>query len=751
MGRLLAGFLSFLVSIQLTVGQHTLVLVDTAQAQTCATGQKLDPIMGRCLSTEQASQVASATSTCASIQNADEQRRCYLSNAEAALADAEAKGDVKEAGEVKSSQMGMILTMGGLASSVGFLITGGTAKCGPFTTSAIIIAASSAAAMMAEILSASTYKKKMKEANETLKKINEGSAGKTQTGASSNVMNATNVQEEAFNALIKKEEAVIAAANAKKKLYTLAMAGYAAATVMAGIEVAKSLIPGIGAAATACAPALPAGDEAATGQMLNPNNWFSTASVTPKQQLIERYVENYFQKHQRVSFQTYLASDYIQSTKDLPSFIAAMVTRETLRAGQQQSISVAEYSDIQSALPAQSMDHEGFSLLKGFALLSNTLIPRAEASPIIAVGGTAAMVALAVKVRAVAAGMKFLYTNPYARLALAGVLTANAMATKAHAGKEADKAKDRITFLEKLRDQVTIAGNGVNCGSADAAQASAVCKSNAVDVITPSGATGANGLTAAEFNTAGSNDPSFTTPRCITNTGSFDSACSCKKNNTCLSISNSISGGIPSGVSLGSVPSSLDSVTNGKLAGINLNEADLTAQAARLNQMNDTLSKKNPAIAKANADAKKQIAQIGADLAKQAGSGPALAATGPAENSLTNAPTPEEALKQMKNELSQEINKVEGQTASASGTKSDLDLSGLDDAPSDTPAVAPSDKLAEVMASEYEMGNNDINTETSTSIFDIVSNRYKRSGIRRLLGSEQLIPADGAASSDINR
>src|SRR5690606_28645789 len=132
-------------------------------------------------------------------------KQCYLNQAESALADAEANGDVKGEGKVKSDMMGMILTMGGLASSVGFLITGGNAKCGPFTTSAMIIAAASAAAFMGEVMSASAYKKKMKEANETLKKINEGSAATTKTGTQSSVVNATNVQQEAFNALIKKE------------------------------------------------------------------------------------------------------------------------------------------------------------------------------------------------------------------------------------------------------------------------------------------------------------------------------------------------------------------------------------------------------------------------------------------------------------------------------------------------------------------------------------------------------------------
>lgn len=732
MGRLLAGFLSFLVSIQLTVGQHTLVLVDTAQAQTCAAGQKLDPIMGRCLSTEQASQVASATSSCAGAGDEAAQKKCYLQAAEAALANAVANGDVKGAGKVSPDMLSMILTLGGLGASAMFLATGGPARCGPFTISAAIIAASSVAALMGEITASMTYKNKMNKANETLKKINEGSAGTSASGTTSNVMNATNVQEEAFKALIEKEEAVIAAAQTKKKLYSLALVGYAAATVMAGVEVVKALFPPT-TAGTKCFGSV------------------KPSHLTDDGTMVAQYLNNFFEQKQRVSFSAYTNSRLVSTSKDLPSLLTNLWEIELIQSGKYRSASIAEHAQNQKNF-SNFITDDVFKVLKIFAANLNPVsVPSSHAVllAILPAGVFSPGVVAAATTQATL--LQRMFTDAPLRLALAGVLTANAMMAKGKAGKEESKAKDRKSFLEQLRLQVVQGGNGVNCASADAAQATAACKTNGTDNITPNGATGANGLTAAEFSATGVNDVTLSTPRCVTNTGSFDSACSCKNNNTCLSIGNSISGSVPSGVSLGSVPSTLDAVTGGTLAGSNLNEADLSAQAARLNNLNQNLSKKNPAIAKANTDAKKKAEQISADLAKSLGSSPALAAASPAGESLLEAKTPEQALEKLKNELSQEINKVEGQAAAANGTKSDLDLTGLDDTPVDASVAAPSDKLAEVMASEYEMGNNDINTETSTSIFDIVSNRYKRSGIRRLLGSEQLIPADGAASSDINR
>jgi hypothetical protein len=101
--------------------------------------------------------------------------------------------------------------------------------------------------------------------------------------------------------------------------------------------------------------------------------------------------------------------------------------------------------------------------------------------------------------------------------------------------------------------------------------------------------------------------------------------------------------------------------------------------------------------------------------------------------------SPKAVMDQLKEEL--KINRIsEDGTSVPSGSDS-----GSLEALESPAAIDPSDeKLAEAMGSEYDMGNNDINTDSSTSIFDIVSNRYKRSGIRRLTGREDL-PVDAPA------
>jgi hypothetical protein len=53
------------------------------------------------------------------------------------------------------------------------------------------------------------------------------------------------------------------------------------------------------------------------------------------------------------------------------------------------------------------------------------------------------------------------------------------------------------------------------------------------------------------------------------------------------------------------------------------------------------------------------------------------------------------------------------------------------------------------MGQEMDMGNNDINSGENTNLFDVLSNRYKRSGMRRLFDEEGKTKADAPSNSDI--
>lgn len=745
MGRLLNQLLGTIVMAQLVLGTipgAALIGMAHAQQSKCATGETWDAIMSRCMSGAQAAQVAATTASCSSAGDEAAQKKCYLQKAEAALADAEQKGEVKgEAGKQGGDMIGMVLSLGGLMAGAGFLMSGGGAGCGPLKTSAIIMSAASMAAFMGEVMAASTYKKKMKEADESLKKINEASSGTTKTGSTSTVVNATNVQEEAFKALIQKEDAVIAAAATKKKLYMLATVGYAAAMVVAGFELSVPM----GVALSACKP-IPAS---------------TFASGTGAIVYIDQYLENYFQKNQRVPFSTYVSQAPISSAETMGQLQAMIVETSLVQAGQS-SLSAQDVELVQH-LNQQIFDveKEDLSLLKNLHRSAVSLmIPQAHAIPGLALLGVSAAVLVASKGAAKAVGG--LYANATTRLVLGGVLTGYSLLSIMKAGKEAGKAKDRKAFLEKLRLQVVEAGTaGLNCTSSDASQVSAACSAAGVSVSTPEGASYDPTLAAANFGVDPTAvDAALGKPKCITNTGSYDAACSCKANNTCLSIGNKIGGsGIPAGVNLGSAISDLDAINGGKLASTQLDGNALSSSATRLNKLNDAIAAKNPGIKSALENAKKEADAFNSKLTSQIGSSGGLASAGGSGSSsssddLFNSKNATEALETVKEELKQEIGKIEAKDGAGGAAAGGVDLSGIEEglAPGDSAAGEEGkDKLAEVMASEYEMGNNDINTETSSNIFDIVSNRYKRSGIRRLFGSEAVIPVDKPAATEVNR
>jgi hypothetical protein len=58
-------------------------------------------------------------------------------------------------------------------------------------------------------------------------------------------------------------------------------------------------------------------------------------------------------------------------------------------------------------------------------------------------------------------------------------------------------------------------------------------------------------------------------------------------------------------------------------------------------------------------------------------------------------------------------------------------------------------EIAEIMEKEIDTGDSDINSGSHTNIFDVLSNRYKRSGMRRLFDGDNKAPADAPAKEEI--
>lgn len=65
-------------------------------------------------------------------------------------------------------------------------------------------------------------------------------------------------------------------------------------------------------------------------------------------------------------------------------------------------------------------------------------------------------------------------------------------------------------------------------------------------------------------------------------------------------------------------------------------------------------------------------------------------------------------------------------------------------------AAIQEEQVAEVLNQDMDLGNNDI-SGSSTNLFEVLSHRYQRSGMRRLFNLEDKTQAEKPAQTDINQ
>lgn len=772
--KLFSMFFAYIIGFQLVVGaipHHA--LNSSAWADTCSSGLQWNEMLGRCVTTAQASQLADASKMCESQSDEAAKRQCYRDVVDGKMKDE----GVAEAGKIKMGMIPVAMAMISLASAAAFLMTGGPAKC-PGATSAYLMVGGAVAVMAGEVMSAMTYKKKLKAAEEKFKSIADSS--KSDDKSSSDNSSATSAQGEAFQAMIELEEATISAAKTKNMLYMVATAAYAAAAVMSAIETMRYqaamiavMYPPTSAPAKAeiisqtCADAL-------TSNGINTEvqhyAFLGTDEMPLDRQapssLAEAYVDNFFTKKQNVNFSSYLLSN-ADSSSNVTEFSYLIQEQLMLRQGANAGPSYAGYHEIRNQIESRfHHTQEEFSAMKVASNVINSFwVPEAKAGvgdflPLAAMAGGLTLAGLS----GGAFALKKLYLLPMSRMALAAAMTANNIFMISKTNKEKSKAEERKKFIENLKAQVEAAGAEFGCANNDRnnlSKPNCYCYSEGgglnpsrVNSATCKNLFGAKPLLAsgkANNPTAVSNQKN-----CVTSKGALDSSCSCRTSNTCVSVkSPSVIGNVPAGNVLGNLPQTLNGLNSGSLSAADINGEQFGTLAARLKNMNDKLinDPKNKALAlevkKAKAQGEKAVKDI------ERGLGGSMLATGPSSGSggFTNASSPAAALEAMKNDLSQQIKGYEGNVVPVAGGTAARKTDDFSlDALSGTGGVTVSDEqLAEAMNSQYDMGNSDINTDSGANIFSILSSRYQRSGMRRLFGGEALVPADKPASTEISR
>lgn len=760
-------------------------------AESCPTGFQFDSTLGRCLTTQQTAEVMNAVSQCSGGDAS-----CYKANAESALKKAEEEGKIKEQLKNKGGALKSVMTGAAVAVPllIGVTMLRSAKKAGvPCKSFSLYAMMGGGVALFAgEVISNMQHKKRLKKIKADWDKIVKPDAAAV-TNKDTQRVNATEAQSQAFEMLARSEDSLASAAKLKTMTYGVATAAFAAATVMTTLEAinlakakALSLKPGpdqpahqanyarLQAQYTCSANPTPETGESAVGQ-LGAAEGASTAVesaapaaaggsvTTPRIGPPERW-ESLIEGN--------LTKVHLNNFIHAKDFASILVLNQELNFATRMSPSLEEYEQYSSYLKTTGVDDDKsiLELVKQTSMgIYNELIPVKSAAaldPTQAAGPAAGLVTnatgtdVASKVANTgkAQGMGKLLKTPMTRAIIGGIFTAWSAVMLMHAMKQAKISKARAKFLRDMKDDFNVASGAINsCTEADRSSpgkpecycytpegqrnpsrtSSTICQS----LFTGKSTTAGNYLTSADSQING----------CVSNSGTPDSSCTCKKNNTCISaLVGTISGINPGTFSM--LSSSLSPV--GKLGNGSIDSGSVSGEAAVNNALRllDTNKKleKTAGLEQFNADKLKNTGPIEGALIAAAGGASPSSMTG--SNASMGSLSPSSAAAELEKELEKasdsNINTASGgeSTAPIGGGSGEEQLDfGL------AAEQGQADQIAEVMGQDLNYGQSDINTGSTTNIFEVLSNRYQRSGMRRLFDEEGKTKADKAAETDVNK
>jgi hypothetical protein len=322
--------------------------------------------------------------------------------------------------------------------------------------------------------------------------------------------------------------------------------------------------------------------------------------------------------------------------------------------------------------------------------------------------------------------------KPVTRLAINGVLGGWMGIMAIHMNKQQKLAAERAEKLRAMKEEFVSANGIMNCKEEDrldATKPKCFCftPDNKVNPERSKQPACANTLAKMNYDPFGGAATSDKV--CLDQNQNVDTACSCRAKKSCIKISSGLSmAGFKPGsfkmISAGSSPA--QDLLNGNIGGGDIADS-AGINAARIQQAaNDMLGKIDPKAMKEKngfgSALEKGLMASGAGLSMGSGGG-----STPMPNSPASAAAALD--KEIQENKEDEITKS-GNAAAAGG----------DFNPTEEPEFGMTEdqaadqeiEIAEVMGQELDTGNNDINSGSTTNIFDVLSNRYQRSGMRRL-------------------
>jgi hypothetical protein len=350
-------------------------------------------------------------------------------------------------------------------------------------------------------------------------------------------------------------------------------------------------------------------------------------------------------------------------------------------------------------------------------------------------------------------------TKPVTRIAINGVLGGWMGIMSKSMNDQKNVSENRAKVLRKIRDDFNFQNGIQNCSEADRSDTRkpyCYCYTsdnqhnparNNSQICTNLWATSNNGSN----NYLQSADAKV----CLDQNNTMDSSCSCKtkKNadgtNTCMKIGAggfSLSGINPNVfkmLSAGAAPA--NSLLSGNMSAGQMDAAAVGSNAAKIKSAADSL------LAKADPAAAKEVSQLDKSMSNAmiaSGAGLSMGGGSSLGSNLGNM-TPQQAAAALDKELAAAGPKTTTATGGkflggGGSTRTEQLEFGL------TPeqAAAQEEKIAEMNA-DLDYGKNDINHSSTTNIFEVLSNRYQRSGMRRLFEGGEKVEPDKPAKTDI--
>jgi hypothetical protein len=335
------------------------------------------------------------------------------------------------------------------------------------------------------------------------------------------------------------------------------------------------------------------------------------------------------------------------------------------------------------------------------------------------------------------------------RLIFSGVMAGLTLVMANHAGSQAEASKKRAELLRKMKNEFqTVAGAIYACKTEDRndpGKPNCYCYT-AENGRNPNRSNSQvcqklwSGIDMKPTNYATATE---STKICVNNQNKSDPTCACKKTKTCMKVGLNGMKGFNTGTMsmLSSSLQPLNGITNGSVDGATIDSASLANQAARVTEFNKQLEK-NPLTADIFKDISKNEKALLSKLQNGAGG---LGSSGflggsPASGLPSNAG---DAARMLEKELDsvQTPTGVDGgdflATPSNESTEPAQEFGLTQDE-----LTAQEAQIAQIMKEELDYGGNDINEGSKQNIFEVLSNRYQRSGMRRLF--EEGTPAPTA-------